>query len=297
MLIFWQGILCTLAVLERRLAGVTGLPWWKGSVIFGTGGSEKSVRYQDVFVPGGFPKHTYNPRADLQLEQKLGEAKNNLCKLVPVTGQTKSGKTVLARRVFPPEEALWIDGGSVSTEDDFWQIIIEQLQLFQAVENIAGKEIESKFGGKGSAEANFLIAKGSGEVSAEIAAKRQSSVSTGRVLSARVTALTGLKKDPNPLVIDDFHYIERETQGSIIRALKPLIFDGLPVIIVAIPHRRYDALKVEKEMTGRIAPIEIQTWTLDELAFIPSTGFKLLNFDLETETATRFSVRRSGVLT
>ena len=70
------------------------------------------IRYQDIFVPGGFPRHTYNPRVDLQLEIKLAESKDNLCKLVTVTGQTKSGKTVLARRIFPPEETVWIDGGT-----------------------------------------------------------------------------------------------------------------------------------------------------------------------------------------
>jgi hypothetical protein len=57
------------------------------------------IRYQDVFVPGGFPRHTYNPRVELQLEEKLAEVKDNLCKLVTVTGQTKSGKTVLARKI------------------------------------------------------------------------------------------------------------------------------------------------------------------------------------------------------
>lgn len=77
------------------------------------------IRYQDVFVPGGFPQHTYNPRVDLQLEAKLAESKENLCKLVTVTGQTKSGKTVLARRILPPEDSVWIDGGTVSVEDDF----------------------------------------------------------------------------------------------------------------------------------------------------------------------------------
>src|SRR5690348_3072382 len=45
------------------------------------------IRYQDIFVPGGFPRHTYNPRVELQLEAKLAEAKENLCKLVTVTGK------------------------------------------------------------------------------------------------------------------------------------------------------------------------------------------------------------------
>lgn len=66
------------------------------------------LRYQDIFVPGGFPRHTYNPRIDLNLEEKLAEVKDNLCKLVTVTGQTKSGKTVLARKVLPPEESIWL---------------------------------------------------------------------------------------------------------------------------------------------------------------------------------------------
>ena len=77
-----------------------------------------NLRYEDIFVPGGFPKHTYNPRGELGLEQRLRESKNNLCKLVTITGQTKSGKTVLARKIFPPEEAVWIDGGTISEEEE-----------------------------------------------------------------------------------------------------------------------------------------------------------------------------------
>ncbi len=74
------------------------------------------LRYTDVFVPGGFPRHTYNPRGALQLEGRVAEARENLCKLVTVTGQTKSGKTVLTRKTLPPEDCIWIDGGTVSEE-------------------------------------------------------------------------------------------------------------------------------------------------------------------------------------
>ena len=54
-----------------------------------------SLKFTEFFVPGGFPRHTYNPRMELKLEQRLTETKQNLCKLVSVTGQTKSGKTSL----------------------------------------------------------------------------------------------------------------------------------------------------------------------------------------------------------
>lgn len=252
------------------------------------------MRYQDIFVPGGLPRYTYNPRVELQLEDRLSEVKDNLCKLVTVTGQTKSGKTVLARKILPPEETIWIDGGVVSSEDDFWQVIIETLELFQTIEKESTSESGTKFGGKGTAEANFLIAKGTGEISSELEKKRGNSVTTGQTLSSRVVALSGLRKSMVPIVVDDFHYIPKDIQGNIVRALKPLIFDGLPVVIIAIPHRRYDALKVEKEMTGRISPIQIPSWSETELSFIPATGFGLLNYEISREMKARLAAESIG---
>jgi hypothetical protein len=252
------------------------------------------LRYQEVFVPGGFPRHTYNPRIELQLEQKLSESKDNLCKLVTVTGQTKSGKTVLARQIFPPEDSVWIDGGAISTEDDFWQIIIEQLELFQVKEKEISRDVGNKISAKGTAEANLFLAKGSGEIASEMDISRGSSTTSSQALSSRVVALRGLRDSPTPLVIDDFHYIPRDMQGGIVRALKPLVFEGLPVVIIAIPHRRYDALKVEKEMTGRISPISIPTWTEEELSFIPKKGFALLNYDVSNELCKKLASESIG---
>lgn len=252
------------------------------------------IRYQDIFVPGGFPRHTYNPRVDLQLEIKLAESKDNLCKLVTVTGQTKSGKTVLARRIFPPEETVWIDGGTVSAEDDFWDQIIQQLELFQSVERESSNKFEGKVTGKASGQAGFLFAKGGIEVGGELGAGHESSRSNEQTLSSRVVALKGLRDSKTPLVIDDFHYLPRDLQGSIVRALKPLVFDGSPIVIIAIPHRRYDALKVEKEMTGRIHPVDIPTWTGPELEYISQKGFEHLNYVLRGSKGTELARESIG---
>ena len=85
-------------------------------------------RFTDIFVPGGFPRYTYNSRDEFKLEAKLTEVTENLCKLAIMTGHTKLGKTVLARKILPQGQAVWVEGGVVSEEDDFWHTIIGQLR-------------------------------------------------------------------------------------------------------------------------------------------------------------------------
>jgi len=238
------------------------------------------IKYTDVFVPGGFPHHTYNPRETLDLEARLNEITENLCKLVTVTGHTKSGKTVLVRKVLPTDKAIWVDGGAVGEADEFWEIILDKLEGHQEITSDTSKGTESEISAKGSAGANFIVAKGESEIGAARKFSRGESTATTLSTSARVAALRALAISDAALVIDDFHYLPKALQGGVVRALKPLIFDGLPVVVIAIPHRRFDAVKVEKEMTGRILPISIPTWSIDELSYIPNTGFPLLELEL-----------------
>lgn len=72
-------------------------------------------------------------------------------------------------------------------------------------------------------------------------------------------------------------------QGSFVRAVKPLVFHGVPVVLIAIPHRRYDAIKVEREITGRLENITMPYWSIEELKQIALTGFPLLNVNVHSE--------------
>jgi hypothetical protein len=90
----------------------------------------KKYKTSKVFVPGGMPRLTYVPREAIKLEASLRNAVENLHKLITVTGQTKSGKTVLVNTVLPRADIgqnIWIDGGSVASEDDFWTTILHEL--------------------------------------------------------------------------------------------------------------------------------------------------------------------------
>ncbi len=124
----------------------------------------KKHQTKHVFVPGGMPHLTYVPRSDLRLEVELRTFDSFSNKLIVITGDTKSGKTVLASRVFPPEESIWIDGGTVQTEQDLWSLILDEVDayteysLVQSTEKTRGVEAAVK------AQGSVLVVKGETEV-------------------------------------------------------------------------------------------------------------------------------------
>ncbi|QCW99899.1 hypothetical protein FGM00_07220 [Aggregatimonas sangjinii] len=241
---------------------------------------KQKYRARQVFIPGGQPTFTYNPRKNLKLEGSLEEAKDFLCKLVMMTGSTKSGKTVLTNKIFPKTETIWFDGGSFSSEQDFWLDIVGQLNVFVDKTKTQSKDSTTQGGIKGGAESQLLLFKLKGEASASLASKNSKASAVSRKGNPKTIALQALRESKRPLIIDDFHYLPREQQGQLVRAVKSLIFDGLPVIFIAIPHRRLDAVKVEREMTGRIETIAVPPWKVEELIEIPAAGFPILNIDL-----------------
>lgn len=246
----------------------------------------KKYRASKVFVPGGMPEYTYIPRVERQLEERLSAAGDNLCKLVTVTGTTKSGKTVLTNKVFPRSENIWLDGGAVGSEEDFWNYILDGISGYTGIASEDTSETGHNVGGSLEGEGGVpLVAKGKGQISGSYSKGHSKSRSRSLSLSPRAAAISQLRKERIPLIIDDFHYLDRAFQGNIVRALKPLVFEGFPIILIAIPHRRYDAVKVEKEMTGRLEPISVPLWEHEELLMISHEGFPLLNVEVSSKVS------------
>ncbi len=247
------------------------------------------LRMTKVFIPGGFPTVTYIARKEKQLEARVLTAQDSLAKLVVVTGATKSGKTVLVDKVFPQDSSIWIDGGAISDENSFWDMIVERADLFTEKEYIEQDMETSTIEAEGSVEGNVLVVKGSTTVKGGVGVENVLGKNYKRAITSKVAAISMLQTEEIPLVVDDFHYIDKKIQKSIVRALKAPIMHGLPVIFIAIPNRKYDAVEVEREMTGRIENIEMPAWEEDELESIAVQGFKALNIKVSSDLITSLS--------
>lgn len=251
-------------------------------------------RVSEVFVPGGLPKYTYVSRSARKLEEKLGQAKENLCKIATVTGSTKSGKTVLVRKLFDNFPKVWLDGGHIREEADFWNIAGAQLSTASEIERSVTEQAGTQIGGETSAEASLLIAKGGGKISAIGSDSTSTSETKKFVAHTPWSVIEQVKRSRIAVIVDDFHYLPRNLQGTVTRFLKPLVFEGIPVVYLAIPHRRYDAIKVEREMNGRIELVEVPTWSEVELAEIAQLGFPLVNIVPDFNTSMMLAKEAEG---
>ncbi|GAA1833397.1 hypothetical protein GCM10009750_17140 [Agromyces salentinus] len=233
-------------------------------------------RPDDVFIPGGLPIETYVSRDHLNLEEALADWLEGRQKpLLAVSGPTKSGKTVLIRRLVP--DPILLSGGAIETAEDFWESVCEELEVFTDHSLSLSTEDTDGFGMTGGASAGFV----QGAASTQNDRSTGRGVTRSRTASSRSAARAALRKTKRVIYIDDFHYIPPDQQLPIIRGLKDLIFDGLGVVVAAVPHRAYDVVRVEKEMTGRVTPFPVAQWSVEDLQLIASQGFAALGVTVD----------------
>jgi Fe-S cluster assembly ATPase SufC len=75
----------------------------------------KRLHRDEVFIAGGEPKTTYVDRQESHVERNLARAIASPNQIVSVAGPTKTGKTVLCKRILGDREYVWIDGGVVQS--------------------------------------------------------------------------------------------------------------------------------------------------------------------------------------
>ena len=235
------------------------------------------ARIEDVFTPGGEPSVTYVGRERLGLERKVRSALRRRHLFIVVSGPTKCGKSVLCKRIMQGQTAITVQGGLVTSIEEFWKLIAHQLRLpYSLTATQTSSWAETWLIEVSTSIWGLLTGKAS--TTATVTEQRALAANYTNVLSLDV--ISKVRGIAATLIIDDFHYIDTDTQRAIIRALKSAVFDGLRIIILAVPHRAFDAANVEDEVEGRLEHVAIPSWSLDDLLEIPDKGFAQLGMDV-----------------
>ena len=91
------------------------------------------------------------------------------------------------------------------------------------------------------------------------------------------------------LVVDDFHYIGRDVQKTLVEQFKEAARAGCTIVVVSVPHRADDVIRANPDLRGRLRLIEVPYWTEDELANIAWLGFPKLNMAVQKHFISRLT--------
>ena len=224
----------------------------------------KSHLRDDVFVAGGQPSITYVKREETHIERQLARAIATPNRIVSLSGPTKTGKTVLCRKVLGQREYVWIDGGEVKSDTNFWDQIRSELRI--ATETTVSDGTDSGVSGG----VNFVVTTANGSHLMKQSETKKFNGGLGEILDH-------LQSGRIIVVVDDFHYIEKDHRVTLMRNMKGAVFNGLKVVLLSVTHRTFDAIEAETELTGRFSSVILPPWSRVDLEQIPRLGFDALN--------------------
>lgn len=239
---------------------------------------------EQVFVSGGTPEHTYVSRDSERLEEKLEKARYN-CNVTVVSGITKSGKSILAKKIFPPGEAVWIGCGVEGIGRHFWQRLLEALGG-----SINYTKQETTIAGKTKSAGAQIGVPGVGNIGGggDIAESHQLTQTTSSHDDPVWRAVKLLLDSKRPVVIDDFHLLPEKVRKGIAYTAKELVFNNVPIVLLTIPRCREDVIKLAPELMGRVSIIKVPPWNEQELIEIARKGFDFLNVSVAPDVISGF---------
>jgi hypothetical protein len=215
--------------------------------------------------------------------------------LVSLSGPSKSGKTVLVENVVGRDQLITITGASIKSPEDVWTKVLDWIEAPVSV--TTAKTIEGTFGGEvaGKVGAGIpLIVKSSAAVTGKAEV-------TGGIEKGAVEERTGLQQvireigDSDFVVLlDDFHYMDREVQVEVAKNLKEAVRLGVKIITASVRHRGDDVVRANPELRGRVRAINLQYWSLEDLRQIAKQGFDVLNSDVDDALIETFVGESAG---
>lgn len=218
--------------------------------------------FSDIFKPGTYPQITYVSRNSsgtrYTYEERLKQSLSIEGYLTYIVGPSKIGKTVLCEKVIGRENMVSMSGNDFSKEQDFWSGV--------------GKKVGVS-----------MTAKISQEASAISDIEQRSTVVTKDYFATKDSVIQYFRENEKIFVLDDFHYAPPEIQYDIACQLKDVIRSGFRAVVISLPYRSDDAIRLNPDLTGRVSIIEIEPWKKEELVRIANKGFSELNMTVKNK--------------
>lgn len=228
-----------------------------------------SLKAENIFKPGAFPKYTYVSRnyenTGISYELRLKQALRTAGCLTSIIGPSKMGKTILCEQVIGLDNIVEVSGADFNENTDFWAIIAAKVGLpYMGEITTERASTEGKSEERDSKSEKYILSK-------------------DKIIRYYI-------ENNKILVIDDFHYSSTEMQMKMAQQLKDAIRRELKVVVVSLPHRADDAIRQNADLSGRLSLINIETWKEEDLKKIAIKGFDKLEIKIADNIAEKLAI-------
>ncbi len=254
-----------------------------------------TLKVSEVFTPNDTPTVSYVGRDDLRLESNLKTYFELPKMVVSISGPSKSGKTVLIKKVLDEDLIIPVIGSGIATPEDLWTRALQWMETPTTITKTKSSATQLSGGVKGGGEAGIpLVAKGKAEAHAD-ASRTWGDASSGITESAGLTrVIKEISGSQFVIFVDDFHYIKEELREEVGRQIKVAADNGVKIVTASVPHRADDVVRSNPELRGRVAAVDLGYWDQRHLLLIARQGFGALNVDLAPSVERRLCDEAMG---
>lgn len=254
-----------------------------------------AITVSDVFTPNDTPTITYVGREDLQLEERLKDYLELPKMIVSVSGPSKSGKTVLIKRVVAEDLIIPVIGSGINSPEDLWARALQWMETPTTLTNTMSSGSSFSGGAKGGGSIGIpLLAQGKAELQVSATSNTGNSTSSKLESGGLARVIKEVSGSDFVIFLDDFHYISEEHRAEIGRQIKVAADNGVKIIAASVPHRTDDVVRTNRELSGRVAAVDVGYWESRHLKLIATRGFASLNVDLSGEIENRLCEEAMG---
>lgn len=236
----------------------------------------------EVFNGLDVPDDTYVAQEAGRFEKILRQGIKEKGTLCLITGSSKTGKTTLYNRVLESIDRTPIKVRCDSTlnSEEFWKYPLESIDFsrIKSLEN--SNELKVTGGAKlGGTLGWQWLAKMIGEVNLGFSGGQTDKEIQEKVLSKPSPhhLIPLLKNSNGILVVEDFHYLEEQTQKEIFQQWKVFTDNQVSVIVVGTSHHGVDLAYANTDLIGRIKHVDLGRWSDEDLQAIAKKGMSKLN--------------------
>lgn len=249
---------------------------------------------QQIFTPNDTPTVTYIDRDDNKLEQTLRDfyAIPNI--VISVSGPSKSGKTVLIKKVIPEDCLITVKGAAISSPNNLWERVLAWMGQAGPVTVTREHNVEVGASAEAGGKVGIPFFKGEAKGGLNVGYSQTSSSTRTNYHDPMEQVIKEIANTDFAVFIDDFHYISQDIQSEVGRQIKVVAESGVKIVAASVPHRQDDVVRSNPELRGRVAAVNLSYWSSGDLVKIAKLGFAALNIDLSRDVEDRMAQEAFG---